>query len=205
MLPVEKLFAEHRIISQCLELIPTANRMMENAVPLPSDFFGQLIAFSREFIHRYHHFKEEYHLFPLVARKAKGPFRLHLAFLRNQHEQGQQCIDEIEMDLGAHSPGHTNGRRALQQHLAAFHALLSEHIRKEDEFFPLIGDTLTQEDLISLEAEFALVDDITGPEFLTRNRERVRYLSILLSSARQHLAPPKELLLPAEQRQGARR
>ncbi len=198
MLPVERLLEEHQLIRQCLDQIQAAFRMMERGIPVPWEFFEQLIAFAREYVHRYHHFKEEYQLFPLVARKVQGPFRLHLAFLRNQHEQGQQTIDEIEEAMSASAVGKPDGNRALRLHLKAFHTLLSEHILKEHEIFPLIQETLSEEELTRLEEEFALVDDVVGAEFVARNHERVRTLSLLLSSARHHLAPPEELLLPDE-------
>lgn len=65
------LTEEHQFIHQFLDKLQMAQMKMEEGKKLPVEFLKKSIEFARTFADKYHHYKEEYLLFGLLAMKKR--------------------------------------------------------------------------------------------------------------------------------------
>ena len=66
------LIIEHKLILQALSHLFSAKERLEKDERPPAEFFRMAIGFFQNFADAYHHFKEEYLMFGLLARKKRG-------------------------------------------------------------------------------------------------------------------------------------
>ena len=92
MKATEILTREHTLILQALETLSRAQKKIEENQRLPKDFFKKALMFLRQFADQFHHFKEEYLMFGLLALKKEGAFDGPIGSLRYQHERCRVCI-----------------------------------------------------------------------------------------------------------------
>ena len=98
----------------------------------------QMLDFSRSFIDRCHHAKEEKHLFPLLQRRGvTGPVSVLLA----EHEQGRAIV-KVAAELLPRATDDPTSAAALAENLQAYARLLREHIEKEDGVLFPMGEKL---------------------------------------------------------------
>ncbi len=74
MQAVKILAKEHEVILEMLDNLAAARDMLEKRNRPPKEFFEKAIVFARDFTDSFHHFKEEYLLFSLLAQKKEGAF-----------------------------------------------------------------------------------------------------------------------------------
>lgn len=138
------LTREHVVILQQLENLDRARRALEAGGRPPVEFFAEAIAFGREFADRFHHFKEEFLLFGLLARSRGGSLDAEIGALRFQHERCRQALDEIERALPGYAGGDEFAATAVAFAAAGYTTLLRRHIHLEEQrYFPLAAEALT--------------------------------------------------------------
>jgi hemerythrin-like domain-containing protein len=159
MKPTDVLRHEHEVILMVLAAAERVAGRIEEGASADGDKIAQVIEFSRNFVERCHHAKEEKHLFPKLRerspRAAEGP----LAVMLREHEESRRVVREIAEALAmAHSGG-----RPAQMHLAerlVFYVdLLEAHIDKEDNvLFPMADRVFRAEDQEALTDAFARIE-----------------------------------------------
>lgn len=149
------LMEEHHLIQQFLDKLQIAKMGIEEGKKLPIVFWQKSIEFARTFADKYHHFKEEYLLFALLAMKRKGELDGHIESLRYSHEQGRNLINELAAALKGYQKNQEAANISILENLSAYNSLLRAHIHKEDHiFFLLAAREISAEEHKELENAF---------------------------------------------------
>lgn len=130
---------EHQLIHQFLDQLQTALIRIEKGEKIPVRFLEKAGEFARTFADKYHHFKEEYLLFSLLAMKKRGELDGAIESLRYSHERGRNLINQLAAALPGYEKGQEASGLMVIESLAAYLALLKAHIHKEDHFFFLLA------------------------------------------------------------------
>ena len=183
MKTTEILTREHSLILQALESLSQAQKQIEKNRSLPRDYFEKALVFLREFADQFHHFKEEYLMFGLLALKKGGAFDGPIGSLRYQHERCRACIDAISNSLDGYCSGDGIATTKLLENLAAYISLLRRHIHEEDHtFFPMANKELSIEEEDILLMQFKKEDEKMGAQtFYERNRSLLDEMKALLN------------------------
>lgn len=147
MITTRVLKTEHGLILRHLENLWLAQKHLEKGRRPAPEFFETAVGFSRDFADRFHHVKEEFVLFGVLAQKQNGRLDMEIGALRHQHECCRHSIVEIERALKGYRARDEIAATAVLTHLAAYTAILQRHICLEDTiFFPMADALLTSED-----------------------------------------------------------
>ncbi len=178
---LQSLAHEHRLIRQYLDNLAFAAERLEHGERPPKEFFENVVLFAREFVDGYHHFKEEHQMFVMLAQKVKGKHDAAIESLRYQHERGRAIVNAISQAIPGYHGGNERDVLAMLENIAAFGALLRQHINREDSvFYPMAKKELSKDDQERLLEEFRRADEKAGAECFDRNEERVMKMSGLL-------------------------
>jgi hemerythrin-like domain-containing protein len=184
MSPINQLLEEHRVIGDYLEIIALARGVMENGGRLPMEFFEGVVEFAREFVDRYHHYKEEHQLFVLLAQKKGGQLDAHIGTLRQQHEHNRNRIAALARSIEAYDAGDPIHETWLLEHLAGFSATLCQHIHSENRvFFPLASLVVRPGEEAALMEVFRTIDAEMGADYLENTRALLDFMRGLVEAA----------------------
>lgn len=152
---LEILLKEHGLIRQFLDILHLGMEKLEEGERPPVEFFEKAIEFARKFSDKYHHFKEEYLLFNLLARKKNGRMDAQIDSLRYLHERGRNLIQGLAQSLDGYSKGREAQTIAVLENVAAYISLLRQHIHKEDHiFFLMVAKEISEKEDADLLAAF---------------------------------------------------
>ena len=156
---IEILVEDHRHILELLSLMNKgAERIVSNQPP-PAAFFSVGLELAREFADKYHHYKEEYLLFGLLAQKHQGELDGHIERHRNQHEQCRNLIQSMASALPGYATGTEASVKTLHRDATEYVRILRSHIRSEnDVFFPLAQAAVAPDEASGLLDEFRLYE-----------------------------------------------
>jgi hemerythrin-like domain-containing protein len=135
MQAVKILAEEHEVILEMIDNLAAARDMLEKRNRPPKEFFEKAIVFARDFTDRFHHFKEEYLMFGLLAQKKEGAYDTEIGALRYEHESGRKFINHIEAALRGYAKDDEIATAQLLENLAAYVSILKRHIYSEDHVF----------------------------------------------------------------------
>ncbi len=154
---------EHALILQALEQLKAARAKLEQKEHPPVVFFQKAVLFSQNFADRFHHFKEEFLMFGLLAHKKEGKLDADIGALRYQHERCRLAIDTVNRALKGYARGDEMAATTLLENVAAYISLLTRHIYIEDHiFFPMIETILSPEEQQSLSLQFQNEEERIG-------------------------------------------
>ncbi|MFO7752151.1 MAG: hemerythrin domain-containing protein [Desulfobacteraceae bacterium] len=187
MKAIQILKKEHYLILQVVDLLAQSRDYLEKGVIIPSGFYEKAMGFCNEFADRFHHFKEEFLLFGLLAYKKEGRLDAVMGTLRYQHERCGQCVAEIQNVLGTDQQYDEMTVTFLLENLSVYVSLLRRHIYLENTvFFPMADRSLTDEEKQSLSDQFAAEEarmDLQG-SVLEKNRKIVTELGDILTKGK---------------------
>jgi hemerythrin-like domain-containing protein len=184
MKSLEILTKEHGLIRQVLDNLSLAIEKLEVDERPPREFFEKALSFARHFADKYHHFKEEYVMFGLLAQKKEGAIDAQIDALRYQHERGRNFIAEIANSLEGYSKGEEFSTTSLLENLAAYISLIRRHIHREDHFFyPMVEKELSAHEDKGLVEQFKKEEEKTGViDFFEYSRRTVMEINALLNA-----------------------
>jgi len=161
--PLRELVEEHTVIKRLIAQLPRLTAGLAGRIgPQRRTALLDAIEVIRNFADRFHHAKEEDLLFPLFDQNSDV-----MAAMRAEHETGRGHVRAAAAAIEA-----GNGA-IVAERLAAYAALLTEHIRKEDEIlYPWMDRSLTDSQIGQLFARFRDVDARFG-ERPAEDRARV--------------------------------
>ena len=155
MRPMEVLRNEHGLIRQYLDNLALAVEKLESEERPPREFFEKAVQFARDFPDGVHHFKEELVLFVRLAQKHGGEIDGQIDALRQQHERARNHIAAIDAAIGGYAEGKPIATSELIENVAAYVALLRNHIHLEDHvFFPMAQEKISAAEEEQLHVEF---------------------------------------------------
>ena len=131
---IEVLRREHRLIEKVIGVLNGIVRSMEGGEEPPVERIKKIVRFSKVFIDRCHHGKEETCLFPCLEkrgiRREGGPIGVML----EEHEMGRTLVRQIEESLNQSQIGNRKSeiRDRLLSLCSKYVRLLTQHIFKED-------------------------------------------------------------------------
>ncbi len=183
MKAIDILVKEHGLISLMLSTLEKAKKQIEKGQFPPKAFFKDTVKFSRSFADRYHHYKEEYLMFGLLAQKKEGAIDLETGVLRFQHERCRECIDLIENSIEGYGDGNEIAITILLGNLSSYISMLKWHIHIEDHiFFDMAKKEISEEEAETLYKQFMEEDYAHGgKEFFEKNRVLIHELSAMLN------------------------
>jgi hemerythrin-like domain-containing protein len=157
--PMQQLVDEHVYIKQLIAYITNVLELVAKDEKIDRELLRDVIRFIREYADKYHHAKEEDILFDYTDSSLEV-----IKVILEDHVTGrghvQAVVDAIE----------TENKEEIISHLTAYQALLTEHIKKEDEIlFPWIDRTLTTGQVGELFQKFAQANTELGEELPERN------------------------------------
>lgn len=181
MQPMETLRNEHGLIRQCLDNLSMAVEKLENEERPPREVFDKAVQFARSFADGLHHFKEEHVVFVRVAQKKGGEYDAQIDALRQQHERGRNHINAIAQSLDGYEEGKPIPTSDLIENVAAYVALLRNHIHTEDHvFFPMAEQELSAEEMEQVQVEFDRAREKAGEDAFEANHAIVVDMGSLL-------------------------
>ncbi|GMU21679.1 MAG: hypothetical protein AMXMBFR13_17690 [Phycisphaerae bacterium] len=167
--------AEHRTIERVLECLAKASAQVEAPDVLDGDSIRKLLEFFRDFADRCHHDKEEKRFFPVARHRGVGCPPGDIDILLDEHEQGRSHVRAMAEALSEAEQGDASAKARFRENARQYIALLSEHIRKEDDcLFPTADNLLTADDQESLTHAFEAIE---REEMGTGTHERLHALA----------------------------
>ncbi len=178
------LIREHTLILQALEHLETAAKRLEIRERPPLELFLSAVDFFGNFAGRFHHYKEEYLMFGLLAEKHEGDLDLSIGILRHEHERCRHYIQEIDTAAPGYETGDEIAEITLLENLSPYISLLRRHIHKEDHlFFKMVEKHLSQSEDEDLVRGFAAQEQLFGGEgVFDKYRKRVSEMGDVVRS-----------------------
>ncbi len=163
MRATEILIEEHVMIKQVLNSLSRAKEYIENGKLPSKSFFEKAIRFSHDFSDKFHHFKEEFLMFGILAQKKKGYLDWEIGALRYQHERCRKCIKEIEAAVNGNIEENEILTTTLLENIAMYISILQRHIYQEDNvFLPMVEKLLPEEEKQFILEQFSKEEDRIG-------------------------------------------
>ncbi|MCP4354282.1 MAG: hypothetical protein GY793_01370 [Proteobacteria bacterium] len=175
------LIEEHRLIKAALDSAQRSKDMLENDEYPDVQFFNELIVFAKNFVDKFHHFKEEYIMFGLLAQKKGGLLDAEIGALRFQHERNRFFMSEIKTSLPGYIEKEEIAITHLLENLASYISVLRRHIVIEEKiYFPIVEKDFNEEDNNMLKKQFENeLSDKT--EIIKQNQTLVKEMESLLT------------------------
>jgi hemerythrin-like domain-containing protein len=183
MKAIDILVKEHGLISLMLNTLDKAKKQIERGQFPPKEFFKNAVEFSRSFADKYHHYKEEYLMFGLLAQKKEGDIDLETGVLRFQHERCRECINAIENSIEGYAEGNEIATTILLGNLSSYISILKWHIHIEDNiFFGMAKKEISEEEAEILYEQFLEeAKSYGGKDFVEKNRALIHELVAMLN------------------------
>jgi hemerythrin-like domain-containing protein len=189
---------EHRSLAAVLHgMLYLVHEIRDRGMQPPFEVLGAMVYYIDAFPERFHHPKEDEHLFPRLRARCPAARPL-LDDLEAEHVAGAEKIRTLEQSLARYQQGGDAEAGAFIAAVEAYAEFHWKHMgREEKEVFPLAEKHLTEDDWAAIDAAFAghadpLVGDSSGEDYRKLFRRIV------------NLAPPPIGLGPVPgSRQGA--
>jgi branched-chain amino acid transport system ATP-binding protein len=134
--------------------------------------FSAALYYIADFPERCHHPKEDEYIFRAL-RWRTAEFNAVLDELQAEHISGTQSLNQLQCALVHYQGGARDGLGRFRTAVDAYSAMLSEHMRKEENLLAQARDCLTEEDWSRIAAAFEANED---PLFGGNRREEFRRL-----------------------------
>jgi hemerythrin-like domain-containing protein len=164
--PLKMLVDEHVLIKRLLVLIPSLIKNLDVDSEQGKQIILNSVKFIRIYADKYHHAKEEEILFKHFDKKLDI-----LDVMCEDHENARYHVRVILEGLDK------KDKKEIAEHLIAYHKLLTEHIKKEDEIlYPWIDRNLSTTQVGELFSKFNGADEKSDKEAIDRCKEFVKEL-----------------------------
>lgn len=123
------------------------------------ELFESVLEYLESFLYRYHHPKEDSHLFPALRRRSPEAEAV-LEKLEAEHARGPKLLGRLRETLQRYREQGPDGYAAFRDAVREYHDFEWQHMGTEErEVLPLAERTLTPEDWAALDATFTSHDD----------------------------------------------
>ena len=161
--PTDIMEDEHRVILRTVDMMAALAKNLEAGRPVEADVLRDIVHFLRMYADKYHHGKEETHLFTLLAARGVPTQGCPLGALTAEHQEGRALVTELAQAVETYAAAVPSTHEALVQSLHGLTELYPNHIWKEDFLlFPMTNKVLSPEDQAALYERFEAVDDALG-------------------------------------------
>jgi hemerythrin-like domain-containing protein len=161
--PLNLLKHEHRVIERALRALDGVCARLEWGQQVPAEVLSQFVDFISTFADRYHHGKEETHLFPALQRQGIQREGGPLAALEHEHQIESKLASEMRLAIQEYKSVDPAARQRFIDAARRYTNHLLSHIDREDSIlFRLADEILDEEDKASLIEGFKLAEEEFG-------------------------------------------
>ena len=160
MTPTQILMTEHRLIEQVLTCAVELARRAKAEGTLNKVNAEKILDFIQNFSDRYHHSKEETHLFRMMEDRGFSPYQGPTAVMRQEHDFGRNCVKQMADSLDSAAAGDKAALNKFVENANLFVDMLRPHIEKEDtRLYPMANNIFSDDDQAELLAAFNQVEE----------------------------------------------
>jgi hemerythrin-like domain-containing protein len=154
--PTHILRHEHRVIEQGLRALDGMCLNLKTGGDVPPETLDKMLDFIQNFADRFHHNKEETHLFPALSQNVLRKDSEALRFLIEEHQTERNLITELELAVGEYRRGDSAAVDRIIEAANQYCDHLVSHIREEEAIlFRLAEEVLDETVKASLIKSFA--------------------------------------------------
>lgn len=174
MTALDKLKDDHKLIRRFLDNLYLAHEFLVERESVPASVFDKTLDFSKNFMNKFHHYREEYVLFMKLAEKKGGSIDPQIVSLRDQHERSRNLVSQIKEALPAYKKGDEVGTTRLAENVGYYVSLERQHVSRENHvFYPMAEEVFSADEMAEFDAEFKKIDDKQGSDVYKKNVELV--------------------------------
>ena len=141
------LVKEHEVILKALDALDKEINRAEGKGEINTDMLRRLLEFSRIFIDKCHHGKEEKCLFPCLEKRGIPRKGGPIGVMLQEHEMGRNLVKRISEKLEEYQKGLTDVKDIIAL-CVEYVELLRQHIYKENNIlFPMGDNVVNEEDI----------------------------------------------------------
>lgn len=160
MTALDKLKDDHKLIKRYLDNLLLAHDFLVDREEVPASVFEKTLDFSKQFMNKYHHHREEYILFIKLAEKKGGALDPQIVSLRDQHERSRNLISQIKEALKGYKNGDEVASTRLAENVGYYVSLERQHVNRENHvFYPMAKEAFSDEEMAEFDAEFKKVEE----------------------------------------------
>ncbi len=173
--PMKRLVDEHVLIKRLVALIPEVIKSLDVESEQGRQIIRDSVKFIRTYADRYHHAKEEEILFKYFDENLDI-----LKVIREDHENARAHVRAMLEGLDK------KDKKEIAEHLNAYHELLTEHIKKEDEIlYPWIDRNLLITQVGELFSKFNEADEKSDKEVINSCKKFVKELEEKMQNSKE--------------------
>jgi len=165
MTALDQLKEDHKLVRRYLDNLLLAHDFLVEQETVPASVFEKTLKFSKDFMNKYHHYREEYILFLKLAEKKGGSIDPQIVSLRDQHERSRDLVSKIKEALKGYEKGDEVAASRLAENVGYYVSLERQHVNRENHvFYPMAEKAFSPEEMKEFDAEFAKIDEKQGAD-----------------------------------------
>ncbi len=173
--PIKRLVDEHVLIKRLVALIPDVIKSLSVDSEQDKQIIRNSVKFIRTYADKYHHAKEEEILFKNFDENLDI-----LKVIREDHENARAHVWAMLEGLDK------KDKKEIAEHFNAYHELLTEHIKKEDEIlYPWIDRNLSITQVGELFSKFNEADEKSDKEVIDSCKKFVKELEEKMQNSKE--------------------
>lgn len=163
MTALDKLKDDHKLIRRYLDNLLIAHEFLVEQKTVPPSVFEKTLEFSKDFMNKFHHYREEYVLFLKLAEKKGGTIDPQIVSLRDQHERSRELVSQIKEALKGYKKGDEVMVNRLAENVGYYVSLERQHVNRENHvFYPMAEETFSEDEMAEFDKEFDKIDEKQG-------------------------------------------
>lgn len=143
--PTHTLKHEHRIIEQALRALEGVCTRLELGEEIPLAALVQTLDFVQIYADRFHHEKEEMHLFPALQQSGVQVEGGPLGFLKHEHQVERQLLIELGGAVTDYRNHDETAKPRIISSARNYSRHVLSHMRREDSILFLLAEELMDE------------------------------------------------------------
>lgn len=143
--PTHTLKHEHRIIEQALRALDGICTRLELGEQIPIEALNQMLDFVQIYADRFHHEKEELHLFPALQESGMQVEGGPLGFLKQEHHTERQLLIDLGVAVTDFRHGSETAKQRIIDIARNYSRHLLSHIRREDAILFMLAEEILDE------------------------------------------------------------
>lgn len=171
--PTHILRHEHRVIERALRALDGMCLNLKSGGDVPPESLYQILDFIQNFADRFHHAREETHLFPALSQNGIQKEGGALGFLTGEHEIERMLMAELELAIGEYHHGDSAAVDRFVEAANLYRYHMVGHMREEDAIlFRLAEEVLDEAVKASLTQSF-VQEEAQGSDGMVARYERL--------------------------------
>ncbi|MBU2512639.1 hemerythrin domain-containing protein [bacterium] len=163
MTALDRLKDDHKLIKRYLDNLFIAHDFLVEREAVPASVFEKTLDFSKNFMNKYHHFREEYVLFLKLAEKKGGTIDPQIVSLRDQHERSRELVSRIKEALKGYKSNDEVAFSRLAENVGYYVSLERQHVNRENHvFYPMAEEAFSDDEMAEFDAEFDKIEKKQG-------------------------------------------